>query len=95
MAYVDGFVLPVPRDNVAAYRRIARKAGKVWLEYGALEYIDDVVVKAPKDKRANSSLVFATNEGALVLNDPAQGELEIGDVKSVARDDKVRSVAAA
>ena len=38
MAYVDGFVLPVPRKNVDAYRRIARKAGKVWREHGALEY---------------------------------------------------------
>jgi uncharacterized protein YbaA (DUF1428 family) len=38
MAYVDGFVLPVPKKNVAAYRRMARKAGKVWKEYGALEY---------------------------------------------------------
>ena len=36
--YVDGFVLPVPRRNVEAYRRIARKAGKVWREHGALEY---------------------------------------------------------
>lgn len=38
MAYVDGFVLPVPKRNAAAYRRLARKAGKIWLEYGALEY---------------------------------------------------------
>jgi uncharacterized protein YbaA (DUF1428 family) len=38
MAYVDGFVLPVPKKNVAAYRRMARKAGKVWKEYGALEF---------------------------------------------------------
>lgn len=38
MAYVDGFVLPVPKRNVAAYRRIASKAGKVWREHGALEY---------------------------------------------------------
>ena len=36
--YVDGFVLPVPKRNVAAYRRIARKAGKIWREHGALEY---------------------------------------------------------
>ena len=36
--YVDGFVLPVPKRNVDAYRRIARKAGKVWREHGALEY---------------------------------------------------------
>ena len=36
--YVDGFVLPVPRKNVEAYRRMARKAGKVWREHGALEF---------------------------------------------------------
>jgi uncharacterized protein YbaA (DUF1428 family) len=36
--YIDGFVLPVPKSNLAAYRRMARKAGKVWREHGALEY---------------------------------------------------------
>ena len=36
--YVDGFLLPVPRKNVEAYRRIAQKAGKIWREHGALEY---------------------------------------------------------
>ena len=36
--YVDGFVLPMPRENVAAYKRMAEKACKVWLEHGALEY---------------------------------------------------------
>lgn len=38
MSYVDGFVVPVPRRNIAAYRRMSQKAGKVWREYGALEY---------------------------------------------------------
>ncbi len=36
--YVDGFVLPVPKKNVEAYRRMARKAGKIWREHGALEF---------------------------------------------------------
>ena len=36
--YVDGFVLPVPKKNIAAYRKLARKAGKIWREHGALEY---------------------------------------------------------
>jgi uncharacterized protein YbaA (DUF1428 family) len=36
--YVDGFVLPLPRKHVAAYRRIAQRAGKIWREHGALEY---------------------------------------------------------
>ena len=38
MKYVDGYVLPVPKKNLAVYRRMAQKAGKVWLEYGALEF---------------------------------------------------------
>lgn len=38
MPYVDGFVLPVPKKNIEAYRRISRKAGKIWREHGALEY---------------------------------------------------------
>ena len=38
MAYVDGFFVPVPKKNVEAYKKMARKAGKVWMEHGALEY---------------------------------------------------------
>jgi uncharacterized protein YbaA (DUF1428 family) len=40
--YVDGFVVPVPTKNLAAYRRMARKAGKVWMEHGALHYMECV-----------------------------------------------------
>jgi uncharacterized protein YbaA (DUF1428 family) len=40
MRYVDGYVVPVPKKNVAAYRRMAQKAGKVWRDHGALEYIE-------------------------------------------------------
>jgi uncharacterized protein YbaA (DUF1428 family) len=46
--YADGFVLPIPRRNLPAYRRMARTAGKVWKEHGALEYFectgDDLVL---------------------------------------------------
>ena len=38
MPYVDGFLLPVPRRNLARYRSIASRAGRVWIEHGALEY---------------------------------------------------------
>jgi uncharacterized protein YbaA (DUF1428 family) len=38
MRYVDGFVLPIPKKNLPAYRRIAQKAGKVWRKHGALDY---------------------------------------------------------
>lgn len=40
--YVDGFVIPVPKKKLAAYRRIAAKAGKIWKEHGALEYMECV-----------------------------------------------------
>jgi uncharacterized protein YbaA (DUF1428 family) len=42
MRYVDGYVVPVPKKNMAAYRRMAQKAGKVWRDHGALEYIECV-----------------------------------------------------
>lgn len=38
MHYVDGYVLPIPKKNIAVYRRMAQKAGKIWREHGALEY---------------------------------------------------------
>ena len=38
MRYVDGFLLPVPKKKLQAYRRLAQKAGKIWKEHGALEY---------------------------------------------------------
>jgi uncharacterized protein YbaA (DUF1428 family) len=42
MRYVDGYVVPVPKKKLAAYRRMAQKAGKVWREHGALEFIECV-----------------------------------------------------
>ena len=38
MQYVDGFIVAVPKKNLKAYQTLARKAGKIWKEYGALEY---------------------------------------------------------
>ncbi len=49
MRYVDGFVFPVAKRKIPAYRRMARAAGKVWQEYGALEFCecagDDLAIK--------------------------------------------------
>jgi uncharacterized protein YbaA (DUF1428 family) len=36
--YVDGFLLPIPKKNVQAYRRMAQKAGRIWREHGAIEF---------------------------------------------------------
>jgi uncharacterized protein YbaA (DUF1428 family) len=67
--YVDGFVLPVPKKNMAAYLRMAKKASKIWKEYGALDYKecvgDDLNVKMgtpfPKGIKARSgeTVVFS------------------------------------
>ena len=47
--YVDGYVLPVPKKHIEAYRRLAKKAGKIWREHGALDYKecvgDDLAIK--------------------------------------------------
>ncbi len=40
--YVDGFVVPVPKKQLNAYRRMAAKAGKVWREHGALDFVECV-----------------------------------------------------
>ncbi|HQW10315.1 MAG TPA: DUF1428 domain-containing protein [Steroidobacteraceae bacterium] len=62
--YVDGFVVPVARRKLAAYRAIARKAGKVWLEHGALEYKECVAddVKPGKYTSFPQSVKLKANE---------------------------------
>jgi len=42
MSYVDGFVVPVPIANLAAYKKMSRKCGKIWREHGALAYFECV-----------------------------------------------------
>ena len=70
MRYVDGYVLPVPKRNLRAYRRIAQQAGKVWRKYGALEYVECVgddlnsqwaAIKFPRTVRAKpgETVVFS------------------------------------
>jgi uncharacterized protein YbaA (DUF1428 family) len=50
MPYVDGFIVPVPKKNLKAYRSIAKKAGKVWRDHGALEYKEAVADDVKKGK---------------------------------------------
>jgi uncharacterized protein YbaA (DUF1428 family) len=68
--YIDGFVVPVPKRKLAAYRAMARRAGKIWKEYGALEYVeciaDDVswgkrtsFPRSVKMKRPSETVVFS------------------------------------
>lgn len=53
MQYVDGYVLPVPKKNVEAYRKLAKKAGKIWREHGALDYRECVAEDVKPGKRTS------------------------------------------
>jgi uncharacterized protein YbaA (DUF1428 family) len=50
MSYVDGCVVPVKKTKLAEYRKLARKAGKIWKEHGALEYVECVAEDVKKGK---------------------------------------------
>ena len=51
--YVDGFIVPVPKRKLEAYRRMAKRAGKIWREYGALEYREWVAEDVKVGKRTS------------------------------------------
>lgn len=53
MAYVDGFVIPVPRSRLDDYRKMATLASKVWREHGALEYVECIGDDVPFGKRTS------------------------------------------
>ncbi|MEZ5566450.1 MAG: DUF1428 domain-containing protein [Gammaproteobacteria bacterium] len=62
--YVDGFVIPVPKGKTAAYKKMARTAGKVWREHGALEYMECIAddVKPGKHTSFPQSVKLKSNE---------------------------------
>ena len=64
MAYVDGFVLPVPKKNIKKYLVIARKAGRVWKDHGAIDYCEAVAddVKPGKWTSFPQSVKLKKNE---------------------------------
>ncbi len=53
MSYVDGFLVPVPKKKLQAYRRMAQKAGKVWRDHGALEFRECVADDVKVGKRTS------------------------------------------
>ena len=65
--YVDGFVLPLPKGKVDAYRRIARKAGKVWREHGALEYRECVAEDVKPGKVTSFPQAVKAKRGETVV----------------------------
>ena len=67
MAYVDGFVLPVPKKNLAAYRRMGSMAGKVWMKYGALSYFEAVADDVKPGKSTSFPQSVKLKEGETVI----------------------------
>jgi uncharacterized protein YbaA (DUF1428 family) len=64
--YVDGFVVPVPKRNRQAYVRMARKAGKVWREHGALDYIECMGDDVKPGKRTSFPQAVKLKPGEVV-----------------------------
>lgn len=67
MKYVDGFVLAVPKRNLAAYRRIAQKAGKVWRDHGALDYKETVADDVKPGKSTSFPQSVRLKKGEVVV----------------------------
>ncbi len=67
MAYVDGFVVPVPKKKLQAYRRMAQKAGKIWREHGALEFRECVADDVKWGKRTSFPRSVKQKAGETVM----------------------------
>ncbi len=65
--YIDGFVVPVPKDKIEKYRAIAAQASKVWREYGALEYRECVLEHANIEGVMSFSQLSNVKEGDTVV----------------------------
>ena len=67
MAYVDGFVVPVPKKELQAYRNMARKAGKIWREHGALQFRECVADDVKVGKRTSFPRSVKLKAGETVM----------------------------
>ena len=67
MSYVDGYVLPIPRKKLAAYRRMAKDAGKVWMKNGALQYVEAAADDVKPGKWTSFPQAVKLKRGELVV----------------------------
>lgn len=65
--YVDGFVVPVPKRKLKAYLAMAKKASKIWLEHGALEYVEAVADDVKPGKRTSFPRSVKLKKGETVV----------------------------
>ena len=67
MAYVDGFVLPVPKDKIDAYKAQAKRAGDIWKEHGALDFVECVGDDVPYGKVTSFPRAVLAKENEVVV----------------------------
>jgi len=67
MTYVDGFLLAVPKKNLATYKKMATVAGKVWMEYGALSYVETVADDVKPGKWTSFPQAVKLKKGEVVV----------------------------
>ncbi len=65
--YVDGFILPIPRKNLATYRKWAKIAGKVWMDHGAINYVECIADDVQKGKITSFPQSVKLKKGEVVF----------------------------
>jgi len=67
MPYVDGFVVPVPEQQLPAYKKMATRASKVWREHGALHYVECVADDVKPGKTTSFPQAVKLKPGEVVV----------------------------
>ena len=67
MSYVDGFIFAVPEAKMPDYKKLATKAGKIWLEYGALSYVECAADDVPVGKLTSFPKAVKLKPGEIVV----------------------------
>lgn len=67
MPYVDGFIVPVPRKNLEAYKAMAATAGEVWMDHGALSYVECIADDTPYGELTSFPRAVQTTEDEIVI----------------------------
>lgn len=67
MFYVDGFVLAVPKAKLDAYRALAQTAGEVWMEHGALSYVEAFADDVPEGKLTSFRMAVKAEEDEVIV----------------------------
>jgi uncharacterized protein YbaA (DUF1428 family) len=67
MAYVDGFILPLPKSNIETYREIATRAGQIWREHGALQFRECIAEDVKPGKLTSFPQAVNLEDGETVI----------------------------